>query len=148
MKVSEQGIELIKQLEGFSDVAYPDPGTGGAPFTCGYGRAHNVKPDQRCDRMQADYWLRHQDAPRAAECVNNHVKRPLKQQEFDALVSFVYNVGCGNFRNSTMLKLLNQGNKKAAAAEFGKWVYAAHKQLPGLVKRRARERDVFDHGYL
>ena len=148
MKVSEQGIELIKQLEGFSDVAYPDPGTGGAPFTCGYGRAHNVKPDQRCDRMQADYWLRHQDAPKAAECVNNYVKRPLKQQEFDALVSFVYNIGCANFRQSTILKLLNQGNKKAASAEFGKWVYAAHKQLPGLVKRRARERDVFDNGYL
>ena len=148
MQVSEQGIELIKQLEGFSDVAYPDIASQGPPFTIGFGRTHNVKPDQRCDRMQADYWLRHQDAPRAAQCVNNYVKRPLKQHEFDALVSFVYNEGCGNFRNSTMLKLLNRGNKKSAAAEFGKWVYAAHKQLPGLVKRRARERDVFDNGYL
>ena len=148
MQVSDQGIELIKQMEGFSDVAYPDPATKSAPFTIGFGRTHNVKPDQRCDRMQADYWLRHQDAPKAAECVNKHVKRPLRQQEFDALVSFVYNVGCANFRQSTILKLLNQGNKKAASAEFPKWVYAAHKQLPGLVKRRERERDVFDNGYL
>ena len=148
MKVSDQGIELIKQMEGFSDVAYPDVGTGGAPFTIGYGRTFRVKPDQRCDRMQADYWLRHQDAPKAAECVARQVNRPLKQQEFDALVSFVYNVGCTNFKGSTMLKLLNQGHKKAASAEFGKWVYADHKKLPGLVKRRKRERDVFDHGYL
>jgi len=148
MQVSEQGIELIKQMEGFSDTAYPDPASGGAPYTIGFGRTFKVKPGQRCDRMQADYWLRHQDAPRAAECVSRYVKTKLTQNEFDALVSFTYNLGCQALRSSTLLKMLNRGDKAGAAAQFSRWVFAGHKQLPGLVKRRARERDVFVNGYI
>lgn len=147
MRTSEQGIQMIKDFEGFADRAYPDPGTGSAPYTIGYGRTHRVKPDQRCDRLQADYWLRHQDVPAAEKCVNEHVNRPLKQHEYDALVSFVFNLGCANFHQSTLLKLINLGKKKAAAGEFHKWCHSGQKTLPGLVKRRAKEADVFLNGY-
>jgi lysozyme len=72
------------------------------------------------------------------------VKRPLNQNQWDALVSFVYNVGAGNFISSTMLKLLNQGDYKGAAGEFPKWVHTNGQINPGLVRRRAAERALFE----
>jgi len=147
MKTSEQGINMIKEFEKYSDVAYPDPGTGGAPFTIGWGHTFRVKPDQRCDRMQADYWLRHQDVPNAEQGVNRYVKVPLKQHQFDALVSFVFNLGVRNLKSSTLLKKLNARDYAGAAKEFDRWIHASGKVLPGLVRRRKEEADVFLNGY-
>jgi lysozyme len=68
---------------------------------------------------------------------------PLTQNQFDALVSFVFNLGVGNFRTSTLLKKLNAGDNDGAAQEFGRWIHAGGKALPGLVRRREAERALF-----
>jgi GH24 family phage-related lysozyme (muramidase) len=75
--------------------------------------------------------------------VRRLVTVPLNQNQFDALVSFVFNVGEGAFKDSTLLRLLNSGNYKAASAQFGKWVYAGKQVLPGLVARRESEYQLF-----
>jgi len=76
--------------------------------------------------------------------VNYHVTVEMTQNQFDALCSFVYNCGAGNFRASTLLKLLNQGAYKAAAQQFLRWDKANGKVLPGLTKRRAAEKALFE----
>lgn len=80
----------------------------------------------------------------AIPCVKKYVKYDkLTQHQFDALVDFTFNVGCGNFRGSTLLKKLNQGDVSGAANEFPKWQYAGGKVLAGLVRRRAAEKALF-----
>ena len=76
-------------------------------------------------------------------CVNGAVKMPINQNQFDALVSFTYNVGCSAFRNSTLLRLLNQGYELQAAAQFNRWTLGGGKVQAGLVSRRAAERALF-----
>jgi len=147
MKTSDKGIDLIKELEGFRSKAYPDPASkDGLPITIGYGRAHGVGRGDVCTPDQAEQWLR-EDLEVAEECINESVTVPLSQHEFDALVSFVYNLGCGDLKSSTLLKLLNASDRKAAAKEFHKWIYAGGQIEKGLVRRRAREADVFSEGY-
>uniref|UniRef100_UPI001B316D19 lysozyme n=1 Tax=Pantoea ananas TaxID=553 RepID=UPI001B316D19 len=91
---------------------------------------------------QADKYLR-EDLLVAELTINTNVKVKLTQNQFDALASFVFNLGSGNFVKSTLLKKLNAGDIAGAADEFGKWVNAGGKKLAGLVKRRAAEREVF-----
>ena len=80
----------------------------------------------------------------AIPCVNKYVTYDnLTQHQFDALVDFTFNVGCGNFRGSTLLKKLNRGDVTGAADEFPKWKYAGGKVLLGLIRRRAIEREIF-----
>jgi lysozyme len=93
-------------------------------------------------QAQADAWLEY-DLARSAQIVNSLVHVHLNQNQFDALVDFVFNVGAGNFRSSTLLRLLNAGNFAAAADQFSRWTQAAGKTMPGLVKRRAAERALF-----
>ena len=71
------------------------------------------------------------------------VKVPLNQNQFDALVSFVYNVGIGAFRTSTMLKFINANHFPLASGQFDRWIYAKDKKLEGLVKRRKEEKELF-----
>ncbi len=77
------------------------------------------------------------------KAVNDYVKVPLTQNEFDALVSFTYNLGAGNLLSSTLLKKLNAGDKAGAANQFDVWNKAGGKVLQGLVTRRAAEKDLF-----
>ena len=77
------------------------------------------------------------------QTVNNTVKVPLNQNQFDALVSLAYNIGSTAFKNSTLVKRLNEGNYKAAANQFNVWVNAGGKRMQGLVNRRAAERTLF-----
>ena len=142
MRLSDDGLELIKSHEGLRLEAYPDPGTGGEPWTIGYGSTGNVQPGDVIDQQEAERLLR-DDVTSAEQCVERHVDVALEQYEFDALVSFVFNVGCGNFSASTMLKLINAGNKRAAAAQFGRWNKAAGKTMAGLVRRRQAEKELF-----
>jgi lysozyme len=93
-------------------------------------------------QAQADAWLR-EDLAKAAACVNANVKVPLTQNQFDALTDFCFNVGVGNFIASTLLRLLNAGNYAGAATQFDRWNLAAGRVLPGLVKRRLAERQLF-----
>ena len=91
---------------------------------------------------QAEKFLK-EDLKTFEKIVKDNVKVPLNQNQFDALVSFVFNVGGGNFKNSTLLKVLNKGDYSAAAGEFSKWVYCGGKKLPGLVRRRQAEAELF-----
>lgn len=75
--------------------------------------------------------------------LNKLIKVPVTQNQYDALISFVFNLGIGNLKNSTLLRLLNQKNYKGAAQQFDRWVYAGNKVLAGLVKRRAEEKELF-----
>lgn len=143
MRVSPRGMQLTRLSEGCNLHSYPDPASGGAPFTCGYGHTgQDVKPGMTITQAQADAWLEC-DLARAAQVVNSLVHVYLNQNQFDALCDFVLNVGAGNFRSSTLLRLLNAGNFAAAADQFARWTQAAGKTMPGLVKRRAAERALF-----
>jgi len=139
MQTSNNGINLIKRFEGLRLEAYRD--SVGIP-TIGYGHTHGVKMGDVITGAQADAFLR-EDLQVAELTINTNVKVKLTQGQFDALASFVFNLGSGNFVKSTLLKKLNTGDYAGAADEFGKWVNAGGKKSPGLVKRRAAEREVF-----
>jgi lysozyme len=143
MQVSPTGVALTKSMEGCSLKAYPDPATGGAPWTIGYGHTGpDVKPGLTITQAQADALL-NTDLARAGLVVCSLVRVYLTQNQFDALADFVFNVGAGNFRGSTLLRLLNAGDVNGAANEFIRWNLASGRILPGLVKRRKAERDLF-----
>lgn len=145
MKTSAAGIDLIKQFEGFSANVYRCP--AGKP-TIGYG--HVVTKQDRIippiTETQARGLLAADLVPRE-EAVLRLVKVPLSQGQFDALVSFVYNLGETAFAGSTLLRKVNAGAHDIAADEFLKWDKATVKgkfvALPGLTKRRAAERAMF-----
>lgn len=147
MITSEKGIRLIKQFEGCSLTAYPDPGTGGDPWSVGYGWTHPVdgKPVKRgmtIDQATADLLLK-TGLVGYENDVLKVVRVKLTQGQFDALVSFAYNVGPRALSTSTLLKKLNAGDIKGAADEFLRWNKAGGKVMPGLTNRRKAERDVF-----
>lgn len=145
MRTSDHGLQHIMESEGCRLDAYPDPGSGGTPWTIGVGHTGGVRPGDRCTMEEAMAWLR-ADVAWAEEAVSGQVRVPLSQRQFDALVSFVFNVGAGQFGSSTLLRLLNQGDHAGAAAQFERWTRAAGRVLPGLVKRRAAERAMFEGG--
>lgn len=134
------GIDLIKQFEGLRLESYLCP--AGVP-TVGWGHTKNVKLGTKITREQAERYLA-DDYLEAESQVANCVKVPLRVNQLDALTSFVFNLGIGNLRSSTLLKKLNKGDYEGAAAEFDKWVYSDGKKLAGLVKRRAAERKLFE----
>lgn len=141
--VSPNGVALTKQFEGCDLDVYPDPATRAEPYTCGYGHTGpDVKKGARVTQAQADAWLA-ADLAKAAAVVNASVTVPLTQNQFDALTDFVFNVGAGNFRASTLLRLLNKSDYAGAADQFPRWGLAAGKVMPGLVRRRNAERALF-----
>jgi lysozyme len=146
-RISGRGIALIEEAEGCRLQAYPDPGTGGDPWTIGVGHTGaDVHPGLTITRGQADALLR-QDLAKfehgVAALVAGHATT---QGQFDALVSFAFNLGLGALGASSLLKLHKAGSYGAAAAEFGKWVHAAGRVLPGLIRRRAAEAALYRGG--
>lgn len=142
--ISQEGINLIKKYEGLRTEAYRCP--AGIP-TIGYGHTGTVdgkkiEMGMKITEKKAEKLLR-EDLQRFEKGVSDCVQVPLTQGQFDALVSFSFNLGVGSLQSSTLLKLLNQGKYKDAAEEFGKWVKAGGKILDGLVKRRADEKKLF-----
>ena len=136
---SKNGLHLTEQFEGCKLNAYPDPGTGGAPWTIGYGHTGpDVHPGLTITQEQAEELLM-QDTQKAAAAVNAKVTGDITQEEFDALVDFVFNVGAGNFAASTLLKKVNAGDFQGASHEFEKWDMAAGKHMAGLLRRRQAE---------
>jgi len=142
MKTSPKGIALIKSAEGLRLKAYPDPGTGGLPWTIGYGSTSGVTRNMLITENQAEQMLA-EDLVRFERIVQRAVRVPVNQGQFDALVSFTYNVGEGNFTKSTLLRKLNACDAAGAAEQFSRWINSGRKVLPGLVKRRAAERGLF-----
>lgn len=139
MKIGIDGLNLIKEFEGVRLQAYKCQADR---WTIGYGHTTDVGPDDVITEAQAVFLLR-QDVAESERAVNRYVHVPLTQNQFDALVSFVFNLGIGNFRTSTLLKKLNAGDYDGAAQEFGRWIHAGGKALPGLVRRREAERVLF-----
>ena len=140
MNISQKGIDLIKNFEGCRLTAYRCPAN---ILTIGYGHTgSDVSTGQKITQEQAEKLLK-SDLLVHCNNVSRLVKVPLTQNQFDALVSFEFNVGYGAFASSTLLKLLNQKKYKEAAAQFDRWIYANRKVLAGLVKRRTAEKKLF-----
>lgn len=139
MNISDAGLALIKEHEGLRLHAYQD--SVGA-WTIGVGHTLGVYEGQQITTMEADRLLR-ADLETAERCVNGMVHVEVSQNQFDALVSFAFNVGCGALRASTLLRLLNDGDDMAAAQQFEHWCHAGGKVLAGLVTRREAEKELF-----
>ena len=140
MDISQNGIDLIKRFEGCRLTAYKCPAN---VLTIGYGHTgQDVKQGLTITQEQAEKLLK-SDLTVHCNNVSKLVKVPLNQNQFDALVSFEYNIGYGNLSRSTLLALLNQKKYKEASEEFKKWKYAGGKVLAGLVKRREAEKELF-----
>ncbi len=140
MHISETGLALIRQFEGLRLSAYRCPA---GIATIGYGSTAGVQMGQTITAERAEELLR-EDVRQFEAAVSRLVKVPLTQGQHDALVSFAFNLGAKSLEQSTLLRLLNAGDYKGAAAQFDRWVYASGKKLPGLVKRRAAERALFE----
>lgn len=143
MKTGKDGKNLIKMYEGFSAFAYLCPA---GVMTIGFGTTRvNGKPifeNQKVTLDEANILL-DQDLKKYEDAVNTLVKVQLTQNQFDALISFVYNLGADNFKKSTLLKKINANEFSEAAEEFIKWNKAKGKVLPGLTRRREAERLLF-----
>ena len=140
--ISDKGLALIEQFEGLRLDAYPDPASGGDPWTIGYGHTSGVKEGDTCTQEEAVEYLR-SDCESSDACIDAHVEPELTQNQRDALISLIHNIGCGNFKNSTLCKLLNAGNMEGAGAQFARWDRAAGKEMAGLLKRREAEAELF-----
>jgi lysozyme len=142
MNISDNGISLIKRFEGLVLTAYPDPGTGDDPWTIGYGHTGpDVHPGLTITQESAEGLLRG-DLMRFEAGIAN-AATPCSQGQFDALVSFAFNLGLKNLLGSTLLRLHRAGDYAGAAAQFSRWTRAAGRVMPGLVKRRAAEAELY-----
>lgn len=139
MQISQAGLDLIKKFEGFEPEAYLCPA---GIWTIGYGHTGDVAEGQTITEEEAEELLRH-DVAFAEDAVTDYVEGDLTQGQFDALVCFVFNIGAGAFRDSTLLRLLNQGDSEGAAEQFLRWNKAGGKVLAGLTRRREAERELF-----
>ena len=144
-EVSSAGIRLIQQFEGCARVrgdgmveAYPDPGSGGDPWTIGWGATGpGIGPGTVWTREECDQRLAADIERHARHVVQAIGDAPTSQAQFDALVSFHYNTGA--IARSTLLKRHLAGDHAGAAKEFHRWVYAAGRVLKGLIRRRRAE---------
>ena len=137
--ISDEGLDLIKQFEGCELTSYVCPS---GVYTIGYGHTGDVLPGQTITQAEADKLLK-DDVKRFEVGVNNYTNVPLNQSQYDALVSFTFNVGLGAYRDSTLLRLLNGADYEGAAGQFSRWVNGSNGPLPGLVRRREAEEKLF-----
>ncbi len=139
VKASNTAIELIKKHESFCANVYRCPA---GKLTIGYGHTGEGVKLGKVSEAKATELLK-SDVSSAENAINKFVKTELNQNQFDALVSFVFNVGNGNFKKSTLLEQINERHFVTAAEQFNKWVFAGKEKLPGLVKRRQEEKALF-----
>ena len=139
---SGSGLALTENFEGCKLTSYQD---SRGIWTLGWGHTKDIGPDMNCTQEQADEWLK-EDTQSSVDAINRLVNIQLTQNEFDALVDFVYNLGAGSFASSTMLKLLNQGELGLAANEFSKWDHCGGQVVQGLLNRRIAEQQEFSNG--
>lgn len=148
MELSDRGLAFLIEREGLKLRAYRD---SAGIWTIGVG--HVIRPTDSddpehlaIDEAKARVWLR-EDVKVAEQAVTEFVTVPLMQHQFDALVSFVFNVGVGAFKGSTLLKRLNRGDVRGASEQFKRWAFAGGRVVAGLVDRRAREKMLFDSAF-
>ena len=139
MKTSPKGIALIKEFEGLRLKAYL---CHGGVWTIGYGHTAGVKPGMTITEEQAEQFLK-EDLIVFERAVNNQ-NLSINQNQFDALVSLIYNIGIGNFQKSTLLRKARVNpNDNSIMDEFLKWVYSKGRVLPGLQRRRLAEMKLY-----
>ena len=153
MNTSEAGRDLIKRFESCVLKAYPDPKTGGAPFTCGWGETSGVTADTWWTQSEAD--RKFDEAITAREAiVSKYVTHEMTQGQFDAFVSLIYNIGPGsqykdgicrlmNGRPSTLLRCFNAGDIGGCEDQWTRWISPGSTVSHGLLRRRQAELALF-----
>lgn len=141
MSYFDRAAQVIKQFEGLRLHSYICPA---GKLTVAYGHTGNdVRPNTVVTEDQADALLL-ADMVEADSCITDKVKVALNENQRAAIISFVFNLGCWAFSQSSLLRFINAGEFASAAAELPKWCHAGGMVLPGLVKRRAAERKLFE----
>ena len=140
MNISQEGISLIKKFEGCELEAYK---CAAGVWTIGYGHTKDVKEGDSILKEDAESMLMH-ELQEYCNDVDIAVKVDLKQNEFDALVSWTYNLGPTNLNSSTMLKVLNEGKHNEVPAQMKRWNKASGQVKQGLVRRREAEALMFE----
>ena len=144
MNIDQKGIELLKEFEGLRLTAYQD---SGGLWTIGIGtiRYEDGTPVKKGDvitKERSEELLLH-EVSKSVQAVNDYISVELTQNQFDALVSFTYNLGIGALKNSTLRKKVNVKDFDGAAKEFLRWCNVNGKMIPGLLKRRTKESFLF-----
>lgn len=153
MNTSQAGIDLIKRFESCRLKAYPDPKSGGAPYTCGWGETEGVGPDTWWTQGEADRRFEARIAS-VENIVCKYVTHEMTQGQWDAFVSIVYNVGPGNQwkdgicrlkdgRPSTLLRKFNEGDIGGTEDEWCRWISPGSNVSAGLLRRRQAELALF-----
>ena len=149
--LSQAGVEFIARFEGFRGTLYDDAAghcTIGFGHLVHHGRTNGTESAEFRNGISRERGLEllADDAAKAAQAVVERVQVPLAQHQFDALVSFVFNLGAGAFAESTLLRELNAGHYDAVPPQLDRWVKAGGKTLQGLVRRREAEGVLFSQG--
>lgn len=139
--MTKEGLNLIKHFEGCSLTAYLCPA---GKWTIGYGHTNGVQKGDKISLETAEYYLA-QDLLTFELNVRTRCTAALNDYQVDALTSFAYNVGVAAFSKSTLLRIINRGetDEEKIRAQFARWVHAGDRVLPGLVKRRKAEADLY-----
>ena len=140
--MNQAGIDLLKRFEGFCPAAYPDPATGGEPYTIGYGFTVGVELGDTITREDAEIRLKFEVAAFESG-VSKLCKRTTNPNQLAAMVCLAYNIGLGNFASSTTLRRHNNSEFFAAANAFLLWNKAAGHVMQGLINRREAERSLY-----
>jgi len=139
MKISHEGLAIIKKFEGLELEAYQ---CSAGVWTIGYGHTKDVQQGDQWSESHAEYMLE-VELEEYQSYINEYVEVALSQHQFDALVSWVYNLGPANLKSSTLLKVLNSGDYEGVPAQIKRWNKAGGKVLKGLVRRREAEALLF-----
>ena len=140
MKISQEGLSLIKKFEGLRLKAYR---CSANVLTIGYGHTGGVQENDVISQPEADKLLE-EDIAKFEDYVSDNVIVELNQGQFDALVAWTFNLGPGNLRESTMLKKLNNQEYESVPFEMRRWNKAGGKTLDGLIRRREAESLLFE----
>lgn len=140
MRISEQGLDFIKSFEGLRLKSYQD---SIGVWTIGWGHTKGVKRGQVITRADAERFIRDDLAPIERHLTADLGEDGVLQCQFDALCSFCFNLGIGAYMHSTLRKYVKAGRDADADREFGRWVRAGGRVLPGLVRRRRAEAELY-----
>jgi lysozyme len=145
MHISDEGLELIKHFEGCELEAYK---CAAGVWTIGYGHTKDIQEGDKWSQDKADFMLWRELEEEYEQYVHDYVHVPLNQSQFDALVSWTYNLGPANLKASTMLKKLNNGEYEEVPAQMARWnkatVNGKRTVLEGLTRRRKAEGQLFE----
>lgn len=141
MKISQEGIALIKKFEGCELTAYQ---CSAGVWTIGYGHTKGIEEGMEITQQEAEDMLV-EELHEYENYINDNVTAPLSQNQFDAMVSWVYNLGPANLKASTLLKVLNAGDYDGVPAQIKRWNKAGGVTLDGLIRRREAESLLFQN---